>query len=52
VILGLNTKQVEYTCAFVHAPIVEDVYVWMPRGFQEDGKVLKLKDLFVCYISP
>jgi len=33
VILRLDTKQVEYTCAFLHAPITKDVYVHMPRGF-------------------
>ena len=43
VILGLNTKPVDYTCAFLHASITEDVYVSMPRGFEKEGKVLKLK---------
>jgi hypothetical protein len=42
-ILGLATRQVDYTAAFLHAPINEDVYVEMPRGFAEPGKVLKLK---------
>jgi len=42
-ILGLSTHQVDYTAAFVHAPMEEDVYVDMPRGFSEPGKVLKLK---------
>ena len=41
VILGLDTKQVNYTCAFLHAPITEDVYVHIPRGFKEGRKVLK-----------
>ena len=41
--LGLVTKQVDYTSAFLHAPIKEDVYVEMPRGFWQEGKVLKLK---------
>jgi len=45
VIFGSDTKQVEYTCAFLHAPITEDVHVRMPRGFQEDGKALKLEKL-------
>ena len=45
VIFGSDTKQVEYTCAFLHAPITEDVHVRMPRGFQEDGKALKLDEL-------
>ena len=43
VILDLDTKQVDYTCAFLHAPITEDLYVRMPRSFQEEGKVLKLE---------
>ena len=56
--LGLKTKQVDYTAAFVHAPIElppnysrmsaeekarQGVFVEMPRGFRQDGKVLKLK---------
>jgi hypothetical protein len=41
-ILKLHTKQVDYTAAFLHAPIEEDVYVDMPRTFQQPGKVLKL----------
>jgi Reverse transcriptase (RNA-dependent DNA polymerase) len=57
-ILGLATKQVDYTAAFIHAPIDRDpnwdsmtkeeqsrsgIYVQMPRGFGQAGKVLKLK---------
>ena len=42
-ILGLASRQVDYTAAFIHAPIHEDVFVEMPRGFTEPGKVLKLK---------
>ena len=53
IILGLATKQVDYTAAFVHAPIDKDpdwdrlseiertkrgVFVDMPRGFSEQGK--------------
>ena len=58
IILNLATVQVDYTAAFLHAPIDRDpkwdsmtrqerersgVYVEMPRGFGQDGKVLKLK---------
>jgi hypothetical protein len=58
VILNLATKQVDYTAAFVHAPIdippnyndmSEDekqrtgVFVNMPRGFTQARKVLKLQ---------
>ena len=42
-VLGLATRQVDYTAAFLHAVLSEDVYVEMPRGFAEPGKVLKLK---------
>ena len=57
IILGLKTKQVDYTAAFVQAPIDKDpnwnqmteeerrrsgVYLEMPRGFKENGRVLKL----------
>ena len=42
-VLGLASRQVDYTAAFIHAPIDEDVFVEMPRGFTERGKVLKLK---------
>jgi Reverse transcriptase (RNA-dependent DNA polymerase) len=57
-ILGLATKQVDYTAAFVHAAIDRDpnwenmteeersksgIYVQMPRGFGQAGNVLKLK---------
>jgi len=38
VILGLDTKKVDYTCALLHASVTEDVYVWMPRGFEEEEK--------------
>ena len=57
-VLGLATRQVDYTAAFLHAQIDEDpdleflgveekkrsgVFVVMSRGFSEPGKVLKLK---------
>ena len=51
--MGLDTKQVDYTCAFLHAPITEYVYVHMPRRFEEEGKVLKLqKSLYGLRQSP
>jgi len=53
VILGLDTKQVDYTCAFLHAPITENVHVRMPRGFEEEVKALKLqKSLYGLRQSP
>ncbi|MBE0451949.1 MAG: hypothetical protein IBX70_14070, partial [Clostridia bacterium] len=54
-ILGLTTKQVDYTAAFVHAPLKEkeNIFVQMPRGFSEPGKVLKLnKCLYGLKQSP
>ena len=42
-ILGLHTKQVDYTAAFIHAPIDGEVFVQMPRGFTQQGKCLRLK---------
>ena len=45
IVLGLATKQVDYTAAFVQAKLSEDeeVFVAMPRGYAKLGKVLKLK---------
>jgi hypothetical protein len=43
VILGLATKQVDYTLAFVHADVKEDVFVRMAKGFEKQGYVYKLK---------
>ncbi|KAG7346276.1 reverse transcriptase RNA-dependent DNA polymerase [Nitzschia inconspicua] len=40
---GLASQQVDYTASFVHAPIQEEVYFHMPRGFSEPEMVLKLK---------
>lgn len=42
ILLGLETRQVDYVAAFVQADIDMDVYVEMPRGFAQPGKVLKL----------
>ena len=43
VTLGLATKQVDYTLAFVQADLDEDVYVRMPKLFEKPGHVYKLK---------
>ena len=43
ILMDLETKQIDYTAAFVHAPIDCTVYVEMPPGFKYDGKVWKLK---------
>ena len=68
IISNLHTKQVDYTTAFVHALIDQDpnwesltdeektksgVYLHMPRGFSQPGKVLKLKkSLYGLHQSP
>ena len=58
IVMGLATSQADCTAAFVQSPIDKDpnwdsmtpeeqaksgVYVEMPRGFRQPGKVLKLK---------
>jgi len=43
ILLGLETRQVDYVAAFVQADIDTEVYVEMPRGFSQPGKVLRLK---------
>jgi hypothetical protein len=43
ILLNLDNKQIDYTAAFMQAPINHDVYVEMPKLFQVHGKVWKLK---------
>jgi hypothetical protein len=43
VTLGLATKQVDYTLAFVQADLDEEVYVRMPKLFEQPGHVYRLK---------
>jgi len=44
VLLGFNKpRQVNYTAAFLHAPVSEDIFVELSRNFKISGKVLKLK---------
>ena len=42
-ILNLQCVQVDYTAAFPQAPLTDNVYVEMLRGFKENNKVYKLK---------
>ena len=44
VLLGLKSKQGDVTAAFLHGKLEkgEKVYIEMPRGFKQDGKVLSL----------
>ncbi len=41
--LGLSTKQVDYTLAFVQADLKETVYVEMTKLLKNQGHVYKLK---------
>ena len=45
VLLGLKSKQGDVLAAFLHADLPENehVYIEMPQGFRQPGKVLKLK---------
>jgi hypothetical protein len=43
ILLNLENKQIDYTAAFMQAPIDHDIYVEMPKLFQVNGKVWKLK---------
>lgn len=42
VALGLVTVQVDYENAFVQAVLPEPVYIEMPRGYRQEGKIFKL----------
>ena len=39
ILMDLETKQIDYTAAFIHAPIDCEVYVEMPKGFNVPGYV-------------
>ena len=41
--LGMKSRQVDYTNAFVQAPIETEVYIEYPKLFERKGYVLKLK---------
>lgn len=43
VTLSLETKQVDFTLGFIHAPLHDEVYVQMPRLYEKPGHVLRLK---------
>ena len=42
-ILNLETKQVDFTLAFVHAKAEPGSFIEMPKGFELEGYVLELK---------
>ena len=39
----MQSIQVDYTAAFPQAPLTDDVFVEMPRGYKDKNKVYKLK---------
>ena len=43
IILNLDTKQVDYTLAFVHAEAEPGTYIEMPRMLEKEGYILELK---------
>jgi hypothetical protein len=43
VVLGLMSVQVDYTNAFIQAPIDDEVYCEMPQMFRAEGYVIRLK---------
>ena len=43
ILLNLNTTQIDYNAAFVHAPIDCLIYIECPKGFVVKGKCWKLK---------
>jgi hypothetical protein len=51
ILLQLETTQIDYTAAFVHADIDCLVYVAMPPGFGVPGQVWKLQKIFVHFSS-
>ena len=40
--LNLSIMQVDYTSAFLHAALNDEIYIEMSRGYKVPGKVLKL----------
>ena len=44
--LGLATKQVDYVSAFCQAPITEDVYIRLPKGWRKLNELGGLKESF------
>ena len=48
-----KTKQIDFTLAFVHAPLDPGTYVEMPRGFEFDGMIMELnKNLYGLCNAP
>jgi hypothetical protein len=52
-VLGLETKQIDYTLAFCQATLDKPIYVEMPQCYQQSGKVLKLqRSLYGLAVAP
>ena len=52
-VLGLDTKQVNYTLAFCQAKLNNPIYIDSPQGYQQSGKVLRLKkSLYGLTVAP
>jgi hypothetical protein len=52
-VLGLETKQVDYTLAFCQAKLNDPIYIDFPQGYQQSGKVLRLKkSLYGLTVAP
>jgi hypothetical protein len=52
-VLGLETKQIDYTLAFCQATLERPIYVEMPQNYQIKGKVLMLKkSLYGLAVAP
>ena len=47
ILLQLETVQVDYTAAFLHAFVQEDVYVELPRGFRKKGKYINFSEVYM-----
>ena len=53
ILLGPENQQIDYTAAFVQAPIDTDVYAEIPKLFSTPGKVWKLtKSIYGLKQSP
>ena len=53
ILQNLKTKQIDFTLAFVHAPVNNGTYVEMPKQYEMDGMVLELnKNLYGLCDAP
>ena len=53
IVLNLHTMQVDYTAAFLHDDLEEEIFVEMPHNFRKPGRVYRLrKSLYGLKQSP